>query len=41
MLYATFLWWYVVYEPVMSHSASFFMAALVLRAARASGSASW
>jgi hypothetical protein len=31
-LYATFLWWYVVYEPVMSHSASFFMAALVLRA---------
>lgn len=30
-LYATFLWWYVVYEPVMSHALSFAMAALVLR----------
>jgi hypothetical protein len=30
-MYATFLWWYVVYEPVMSHAGSFFVAALVLR----------
>ncbi len=30
-LYATFLWWYVVYEPVMSHAGSFFVAALALR----------
>jgi hypothetical protein len=30
-LYATFLWWYVVYEPVMSHALSFAVAALVLR----------
>ncbi len=28
--YATFLYWYVVYEPVMSHAGSFFCAALVL-----------
>lgn len=32
LMYATFLWWYVVYEPVMSHAGSFFVAALVLRA---------
>jgi hypothetical protein len=31
LLYATFLYWYLVHEPVMSHPASFFMAALVLR----------
>ena len=31
LLYATFLWWYAVYEPVMSHAPSFFLAALVLR----------
>jgi len=31
LLYATFLWWYVVYEPVMSHAGSFFLASLVLR----------
>jgi hypothetical protein len=31
LLYATFLWWYLVYEPVMSHAGSFFLAALVLR----------
>jgi hypothetical protein len=30
-LYATFLWWYAVYEPVMSHATSFCLAALVLR----------
>jgi len=29
--YATFLFWYLAYEPVMSHAASFFLAALVLR----------
>lgn len=29
--YATFLYWYVVHEPVMSHAGSFFCAALVLR----------
>jgi hypothetical protein len=29
--YATFLFWYMAYEPVMSHAASFFLAALVLR----------
>jgi hypothetical protein len=28
--YATFLFWYMVYEPVMSHAASFFLAALAL-----------
>lgn len=28
--YATFLYWYVVHEPVMSHAGSFFCAALVL-----------
>jgi hypothetical protein len=31
VLYATFLYWYLVHEPLMSHAASFFMAALVLR----------
>jgi hypothetical protein len=31
VLYGTFLLWYLVYEPLMSHAASFFMAALVLR----------
>jgi hypothetical protein len=31
LLYATFLWWYAVYEPVMSHAGSFFLAALALR----------
>jgi hypothetical protein len=31
LLYGTFLWWYLVYEPVMSHAGSFFLAALVLR----------
>jgi hypothetical protein len=30
LFYATFLWWYAVYEPVMSHAGSFFLAALVL-----------
>jgi hypothetical protein len=29
--YGTFLFWYVAYEPVMSHAPSFFLAALVLR----------
>ncbi len=29
--YATFLYWYVVHEPVMSHAGSFFVAAAVLR----------
>jgi hypothetical protein len=29
--YATFLFWYMAYEPVMSHAASFFLAALALR----------
>jgi hypothetical protein len=29
--YGTFLFWYVAYEPVMSHACSFFLAALVLR----------
>jgi hypothetical protein len=28
--YATFLYWYMVHEPVMSHALSFFMGALVL-----------
>lgn len=28
--YGTFLFWYMAYEPVMSHAASFFLAALVL-----------
>jgi len=28
--YATFLFWYMAYEPVMSHAASFFLAALAL-----------
>ena len=31
LLYATFLYWYVVYEPVMSHAGSFFLSAAVLR----------
>jgi hypothetical protein len=31
LLYATFLYWYVVHEPVMSHPGSFFLAAAVLR----------
>ena len=31
VLYATFLYWYLVHEPAMSHPASFFLAALVLR----------
>lgn len=31
VLYATFLYWYLVHEPTMSHPASFFAAALVLR----------
>jgi hypothetical protein len=31
VLYATFLYWYLVHEPLMSHAASFFMAAAVLR----------
>lgn len=31
VLYATFLYWYLVHEPAMSHPASFFAAALVLR----------
>jgi len=31
LLYATFLWWYLVYEPVMSHAGSFFLAALAFR----------
>ena len=31
LLYATFLYWYMVHEAVMSHAPSFFMAALVLR----------
>lgn len=31
LLYASFLYWYVVHEAVMSHAASFFLAALVLR----------
>ncbi len=30
LFYATFLIWYAVYEPVMSHSGSFFFAALTL-----------
>ena len=30
LLYATFLLWYVVYEPAMSHALSFFAAALAL-----------
>lgn len=30
LLYGTFLYWYVVHEPVMSHSVSFFFASLVL-----------
>jgi hypothetical protein len=29
--YATFLFWYMAYEPVMSHAPSFFLAALALR----------
>ena len=29
--YGTFLFWYMAYEPVMSHAPSFFLAALVLR----------
>jgi hypothetical protein len=32
LLYATFLWWYLVYEPVMSHAGSFFLSAAVLAA---------
>lgn len=32
VLYATFLYWYLVHEPVMSHAGSFFLAALGLRA---------
>jgi hypothetical protein len=31
LLYATFLFWYVAYEPVMSHAPSFFLAAMALR----------
>ena len=31
LAYATFLFWYMAYEPVMSHAASFCLAALVLR----------
>ena len=31
VLYATFLYWYVVYEPTLSHPGSFLAAALVLR----------
>jgi hypothetical protein len=31
LLYASFLWWYLVDEPVMSHAGSFFLSALVLR----------
>jgi len=31
LAYGTFLFWYLAYEPVMSHAASFFLAALVLR----------
>jgi hypothetical protein len=31
LLYATFLYWYVVHEPVMSHAGSFFLSAVVLR----------
>jgi hypothetical protein len=30
LLYATFLWWYLVYEPVMSHPGSFCLSAAVL-----------
>jgi hypothetical protein len=30
LLYGTFLYWYLVGEPVMSHSGSFFLSALVL-----------
>jgi hypothetical protein len=30
LLYATFLYWYVVFEPVMSHAGSFFLSALAL-----------
>jgi hypothetical protein len=30
LLYGTFLYWYVVNEPVMSHAGSFFLAALAL-----------
>ncbi len=31
LFYATFLWWYAVYEPVMSHAGSFALSALALR----------
>jgi len=30
LLYATFLYWYLIFEPLMSHAGSFFCAALVL-----------
>jgi len=30
LLYGTFLYWYLVFEPVMSHAGSFFLAAAVL-----------
>lgn len=30
ILYATFLFWYLAYEPVMSHAGSFFLSVLVL-----------
>jgi len=30
LLYGTFLFWYLVHEPVMSHAGSFFLAALAL-----------
>jgi hypothetical protein len=30
LLYATFLYWYMVHEPVVSHAGSFFLAAAVL-----------
>jgi hypothetical protein len=30
LLYATFLYWYLIFEPLMSHASSFFCAALVL-----------
>jgi hypothetical protein len=31
LAWGTFLFWYLAYEPVMSHAASFFLAVLVLR----------
>jgi hypothetical protein len=30
LLYGTFLFWYLAYEPVMSHASSFFLAAAIL-----------